>query len=211
MAPLQKLGVHDIRLRHWRWLLGALHAVFDTPDLSASAAFAVAVSEHATDATSVSLTLADNRTRITLANRTSGVTATEVQLAERLSQAADELRLIAVPDRIEAVELALDTPVPDAVRPFWAAVLGLVDDGEDVVDPSGVLPPLWFQQSDSDALDRQRFHLDVSVPPEVADQRIAAAVAAGGRVVERRFEPAFTVLADADGNQACVCTALGRD
>lgn len=211
MEPVQKLGVHDVRLAHWRWLLGGLHADFDAPHLSAAAAFAVAVSQDATADTAVSIALSARRVRITVSHRSSGVTATEVQLAERLSQAADELHLSAVPDRIEAVELALDTPAPGALRPFWAAVLGLVDNGEDVVDPSGALPPLWFQQSDSTALDRQRFHLDVSVPPEVADQRIAATVAAGGRIVERRFEPAFTVLADADGNQACICTALGRD
>jgi len=118
---------------------------------------------------------------------------------------------VAAPQRLQLLELALDTPADAAVRPFWAAVLGAEVDGDDVVDPAGVLPPLWFQDTDSTAPDRQRFHLDITVPPEVAEERIAAAVDAGGTVVDHNYEPAFTVLADADGNRVCICTALGRD
>ncbi len=111
------------------------------------------------------------------------------------------------------LELALDTPASEMVLPFWAAILdGDGDDaGGDVIDPAGELPPLWFQVTDSTAPDRQRFHLDVTVPPEAADRRIAAAVAAGGTVVDDRRAPAFIVLADPDGNKVCICTALGRD
>ena len=46
--------------------------------------------------------------------------------------------------------------------------------------------------------------------PEVADARIAAAVAAGGTVVDDSEAPSFTVLADPDGNKVCVCTSLER-
>ena len=48
------------------------------------------------------------------------------------------------------------------------------------------------------------------VPPEVADERIASAVAAGGTVVDDSEAPSFTVLADAEGNRVCVCTVLDR-
>jgi hypothetical protein len=44
----------------------------------------------------------------------------------------------------------------------------------------------------------------------VAEQRIAAAVAAGGIVVDDSQAPSFTVIADQDGNKACVCTSLRR-
>ncbi|MER5185001.1 VOC family protein [Streptomyces sp. NPDC002896] len=47
--------------------------------------------------------------------------------------------------------------------------------------------------------------------PEQADSRITAAVTAGGTVVDDSHAPAFTVLADPDGNRVCVCTALDRD
>ncbi|MGN6162223.1 MAG: VOC family protein, partial [Marmoricola sp.] len=57
---------------------------------------------------------------------------------------------------------------------------------------------------------RQRFHLDLTVPPEVASERIAAAVAAGGTVVDDEVAPRFVVLADPQGNKVCVCTHVGR-
>ena len=70
---------------------------------------------------------------------------------------------------------------------------------------------MWFQDTDSDAPDRQRWHLDVSVPREVAEERIRAAVDAGGRLVSDERAPAFWVLADPDDNLACICTWESRD
>ena len=69
-------------------------------------------------------------------------------------------------------------------------------------DRDGGLPTIWFQASGAEE-PRQRFHLDVRVPKDVARQRIDATVAAGGTVVDE--QPTFVVLADADGNKACVC------
>jgi len=80
-----------------------------------------------------------------------------------------------------------------------------------VVDPTGAVPSLWFQGTDSEEPDRQRFHLDIVVPHDVAQERVAQAVAAGGRLVTDEFAPSFYVLADAEGNQVCVCTWQDRD
>ncbi|HYN57145.1 MAG TPA: VOC family protein [Motilibacterales bacterium] len=41
--------------------------------------------------------------------------------------------------------------------------------------------------------------------PEVAERRIAAAVAAGGTVVDDSNGPSLTVIADPDGNTGVVC------
>ena len=65
---------------------------------------------------------------------------------------------------------------------------------------------MWFQDTEPHEAPRQRLHLDVWVAPEVADARIAAAVAAGGTVVDDSEAPSFTVLADPEGNMVCVCT-----
>ena len=62
---------------------------------------------------------------------------------------------------------------------------------------------LWFQQSGSEE-PRQRFHIDVRVPKEIAKQRIEAAVKAGGKVIDEA--PTFVVLADAEGNKICICS-----
>ncbi len=65
------------------------------------------------------------------------------------------------------------------------------------------MPILWFQDTDEHETPRQRFHVDVWVAPEVAEQRITAAVAAGGIVVAESQAPSYTVIADQDGNKAC--------
>ena len=58
---------------------------------------------------------------------------------------------------------------------------------------------------------RNRIHVDVTVPHDVATQRIAAALAAGGTLLSDARAPAFWVLADPEGNEACICTWQARD
>lgn len=59
------------------------------------------------------------------------------------------------------------------------------------------------RETDEHEPPRQRFHLDVWVAPESVEARVAA----GGVVVDDSHAPWFTVIADADGNRACVCTS----
>ena len=143
-----------------------------------------------------------------------GVTRRDLDLARRISALADDLGIDAGPAAVEVVELALDTADRAEIKPFWRVVLGYEDhplhDGE-VRDLQGNGPALWFQRTDVHDEPRQRFHLDVRVPPEVAGPRIEAALAAGGTLVSDAHAPAFTVLADPQGNKVCVTTGLGRD
>jgi 4a-hydroxytetrahydrobiopterin dehydratase len=113
---------------------------------------------------------------------------------------------------VSVVELGLDTWDREAIKPFWAAVLGMKESSipDEIVDPDGALPTIWFQDTDEHEEPRQRFHLDIRVPPEVAGERIAAAVAAGGTLVSDEHAPSFWVLADPQGNKVCVCTWRGR-
>ena len=80
-----------------------------------------------------------------------------------------------------------------------------------LIDPSGRGPVLWFQQMDSPRPQRNRLHIDIDVPRDVARTRIDAAIAAGGRLLSDEAAPAFWVLADPEGNEACICTWQGRD
>lgn len=143
-----------------------------------------------------------------------GVTHRDLDLARRVSALAADLGVAADPAAVEVVELALDTADREEIKPFWRAVLGYDDhplhDGE-VRDLAGTGPALWFQHTSPHDVPTQRFHLDVRVPPEVAGPRIAAALAAGGVLVTEEHAPAFTVLADAQGNKACITTGQGRD
>ncbi|GAB3227661.1 VOC family protein [Glycomyces halotolerans] len=194
-------------------MLGALRARFETDSFAAGAAFVAAVGRlsdafgHHPD-----VDLRAQHVQLVLRSRdVGGVTQRDVELAERLSALASDHGLASRPEGIQVLELALDTHDSETILPFWAAVLGGGEEDGDVVDPAAELPALWFQATESTEPDRQRFHLDVTVPPEVADQRVAAAVAAGGRVIDDGHAPAFIVLADSDGNKACICTELGRD
>lgn len=141
------------------------------------------------------------------------VTGRDLRLAQVISDLAASEGVAAAPHATKRLEVALDTPDQQAVLPFWRAVLDMrhlqvTDGGPGLRDD--VLPDLWFQGSGSDE-PRQRFHLDLWVAPEAVQDRIAAAVAAGGVLVSDAEAPAFWVLADADGNRVCLCTWQGRD
>jgi len=119
--------------------------------------------------------------------------------------------LVSEPGTAVATELAIDAMDIDAVRRFWRAVLGYVDDGDDAVaDPERIGPAVWFQQMDEPRPQRNRLHVDVTVPHDVAEDRIAAALAAGGTLVSDRAARAFWILADPEGNEACICTWQDR-
>jgi 4a-hydroxytetrahydrobiopterin dehydratase len=116
------------------------------------------------------------------------------------------------------VEIAIDALDIDAVRPFWQAVLGYEEEPprapgasvDAIVDPNRIGPAFWFQQMDAERPQRNRIHVDVTVPHDVAEERIAAAIAAGGTLVSDKRARAFWILADPEGNEACVCTWQDR-
>ena len=131
----------------------------------------------------------------------------------RRSAIARHSGLESEPTAVTQLEIALDTAHEDRVGPFWAALL-TGDPGnkiyDSVLDPSGRVPAMWFQATDEHETPRQRWHFDLWLAPEVADERIATAVSAGGIIVDDNWAPSFTVLADPDGNRVCICTPLDR-
>lgn len=117
----------------------------------------------------------------------------------------------------QILEIAIDAMDIAGIRPFWRAVLGYGDEPgksgpqDALVDPVGQDPAIWFQQMDAPRSQRNRIHFDVSVPHDEAQHRIQAALDAGGTLLSDAEAPAFWVLADAEGNEACVTTWQGRD
>ncbi len=202
---------HD--LPDWRYLRFAIHARFGTGDFLGSLRLANAIAEVAEEMDHhPDLDVRYGRLDIKLSSHDAGgVTDRDVDLARVISDLAAAQECEARPVEVTSLELALDTPDLAAVKPFWRAFLGMADDPREddlIVEKSGQLPSLWFQPTDSEEDDRQRFHLDLFVPHDQAEARVAAAVAAGGRLVTDEYAPSFWVLEDAEGNQACVCTAL---
>jgi len=133
-----------------------------------------------------------------------GLSARDVALAGEISAAAADLGLAADPAGVQEVELTIDAVDREQVMPFWGAVLGHARTGEDLVDPHGRWPGIWFQASDEHRPLRNRLHVDVFVPHDVRQARVDAALAAGGRVTTEEFVPHWWTLADGDGNEADV-------
>lgn len=208
--------VKQAGLADWRWLVGALHARFATGDFATGIALADAIATAANEADhhpDLDLRYPHLSVRL-VSHDVAGVTDRDLRLARRISELAAAQGVAAAPADIQVLELALDTADRAQVVEFWRALLGYQDSpvhGDvEVVDAGGRHITLWFQDTDPHETPRQRFHLDVVVPPEQARPRIDAALAAGGTLVSDAAAPAFWVLADADGNRACVCTSEGR-
>lgn len=207
--------VADAGRDDWRMLFRTLHARFLTGDFATGLDLVARIGEEAEQRNHhPDLDLRYPRLDVRLSSHdVGGVTDRDLELARRISELAADLGVRADPSGVQVLEVALDTADHGRVKPFWRAVLGLSDsrDDREILDDTGILPTLWFQQTDPHDEPRQRFHLDIRVPPDVADARIAAALEAGGVLVDDSEAPRFVVLADADGNKACVTTGLNRD
>lgn len=202
-------------LADWRPMFGELHARFGTADFASALELVNRIGAAAEEANHhPDLGLTWGRVDVRLSSHdVGGLTGRDVRLARTISAIAADLGATARTDGLTALELALDTPDIEAIRPFWAAVLGydLGASPDEIVDRTGTRPTIWFQESAEGGEVPQRWHLDIRVPPEVAGERIGAALAAGGTLVSDTDAPAFVVLADAQGNKACVTTWQGRE
>ncbi|WP_233512623.1 VOC family protein [Micromonospora deserti] len=139
-----------------------------------------------------------------------GLSGRDIALARRISAVARELGIPADPSAVQTVQVAVDALARPEVVPFWRAVLGYADragSSEDLIDPRGRGPAIWFQEMDAPRPQRNRIHLDVWVPYDRAEARVAAALAAGGHLVTDAYAPSFWVLADVEGNEVCVGAA----
>ncbi|OPX10863.1 VOC family protein [Mycobacterium sp. AT1] len=207
----------------WRLILGVAVTHVRVPTLAAAAeAAAVAIS---TDGVDGHLTVDLHADRLVLRVHTvdaGSVTEPDLELVARVTAAlvAHGLHTQPAVDDVapQTFEIAVDAVDIPLVRPFWKAVTGYVEQPAEMDLPDGGLvdplrrgPAIWFQQMDEPRIERNRIHLDVDVPPELARPRVDAALAAGGTLKSDAAAPAFWVLADPEGNEVCVCTWQGRD
>ena len=140
-------------------------------------------------------------------NREGRFSERDLVLAEQISGAARELGASADLTGLQHIQVAIDALVIPDVLPFWRAVLGYEQVGdEDLLDPDLAGPPLWFQQMDAPRPQRNRIHVDLYVPHDEAEARVAAAIAAGGRVVNDANAPGWWTLADPEGNEVDVAS-----
>ena len=212
----QSEGVDD-----WRYLLGRIESQFRAGSFDGATTFAqrVAVAANAADHhPDIDIRYPDRVFIALMTHAADGLTDLDLKLARTISDLAVQSDVASEPSPVSRVEVAIDALDIDAVRPFWQAVLGYKagpaePDGtnEVLVDPNRVGPAFWFQQMDEPRANRNRIHLDVTVPHDQAEDRISAALAAGGHLVSDRRAKAFWILADVEGNEACICTWQDRD
>jgi 4a-hydroxytetrahydrobiopterin dehydratase len=208
-------------LPDWRVILGRIEAAFMTPSFDIASVFIgqiAAAAEAVNHHPDVNLRYPGRVHVVLTTHATGGLTDADASLASVISDLAAAAGLTSEPLAATGVEVAIDAMDIDAVRPFWKAVLGYDDDSPSatdgqvkaLVDPHRVGPAFWFQQMDAPRLQRNRIHIDVAVPHDVAEERVAAAIAAGGHLVSDKRARAFWILADPEGNEACICTWQDR-
>jgi 4a-hydroxytetrahydrobiopterin dehydratase len=226
MDMLRGKQIAEAHLADWRKLAQGLHARYLVDDFGAGVRFVAAVGE-AGDALGHHPRVSIGRGYVDLELVTDNaiyrddegtehvvewVTQHDVDLARRITDIAADHKVDADPASVSEIELGLDTEHSATIAPVWAALLtgsaesqGRGTPSDEIRDATGRLPNLWFGDVPEGDASGPRFHIEVYVAPEAAETRIAAAVAAGGTVVDDSDAPSLTVIADQDGNQGVVC------
>jgi 4a-hydroxytetrahydrobiopterin dehydratase len=201
----QFLAAEDVA--DWVVLHGGAMAVFRVPSLVEAVRLADAVAHVlARDSAETLMTIADDQLTVRLTRDIWHLEQRHVYLARAVSAAARAHGGVADRARAQEVQLAIAAQ-PDMVDVgFWRAVLGYAEMADDnAVDPLGHGSTVWMQDLNPAKPLRHAMHVDVSVAREQVEERLAAALAAGGRIVDDSNAPAGWTLADRAGNRVCIC------
>ena len=196
-------GVDD-----WVVLHGGATAVFRAASLPEAARLAVAFTEvPGFEGPGTLLTLREEQLTVRLTRDRWQLEPERIELARAVSAVAQQHGAVADRSAVQEVQVAVAAK-PDAVDvDFWRAVLGYrpwaPDNG---VDPLGQGSTVWMQDLNPNKPLRHTMHIDVSVAHEHAEARLAAAVAAGGRIVDDSNAPGSWILADRAGNKVCIAS-----
>ena len=216
MSKLTGQQIADEGLAGWAYLLSGLQTRIHTKNFATGLSVVDAIGAAAEEMNhhpDLNLRYTHVDVRLT-SHDEHGVTDRDIRLARAVSSIAAAAGVRLDSSGVSRLELALDTPASESIVPFWAAVLATEhlsgpDFGDELRDPADGLPTVWFQESGSEE-PRQRWHLDLWVDPAQVQPRIDAALAAGGTLVSDEEAPSFWVLADPQGNRACLCTWQDR-
>ncbi len=211
LTPTEFSSIDD--LSDWRYVLNGIRAHFRAGSFTAAAALAAEIADIADVADhhpDIDIRYPDRVHVVLTTHAVGGISTLDAEIARLISETAGQAGATVEATSAQALEIAIDTTDADRIRPFWAAALDYRDDDGVLVDPLRVGPPVWFQDMDEPRAERNRFHIDVSVSHDVAEERVGAVLAAGGTLVTDEHAKAFWVLADADGNECCICTWQDR-
>lgn len=218
-------AIAEANLTDWRKLAQGIHARYLVSDFNAGVQLITAIAAASTSAGHFpKVSMGDGYVDLKLISDDAiyrdgdtehiveWVTQKDIDLARKIEEIAAGLSISADPKAVSHIELGLDVSNSAAIAPMWAALLtgsaesqGHGSPSDEIRDASGRVPNLWF--GDVEEGSTQRFHVEVYVAAEAVAERIAAAVAAGGTVVDDTNSPGLTVIADQDGNRGVICVA----
>jgi 4a-hydroxytetrahydrobiopterin dehydratase len=189
----------------WVILHGGPTAVFRVASLQEAARLAAAIADVPGLEPRTLLTVAADRLTVKLTREMWATEARHVDVARAVSAVARERGASADRSPVQEVQLAVAAK-PEAIDiGFWRAVLGYAPMHDDnCIDPLGQGSTVWMQDLEPAKPLRHAMHVDVSVAREQAEARLAAAVAAGGTVVDDSSAPGAWILADRSGNKVCI-------
>lgn len=190
----------------WVVLHGGAAAVFLIQSMAGAVRLAEAIARlPGVDSEGVLMTIADGQLTVRLTRGVERLEERHVPLARAVSAVAREHGAVADRTRVQEVQLAVSARRDEVDVGFWRAVLGYVElAGDNAIDPLGHGSTVWMQDVDPAKPLRHAMHVDVSVAREQAERRLAAAVAAGGQIVDDSHAPAAWILADRAGNRVCI-------
>ena len=193
-------GVDD-----WVVLHGGATAVFRVGSVQEALRLAGAIAGvQGFEGTGALLTIADDRVTVRLTRDLWQLEPRHVELARAVSAVALERGGVSDRASVQEVQLAISGKRDAIDVGFWRAALGYAPMADDNgVDPLGHGSTVWMQELDEAKPLRHAMHIDVSVAREQVEARVAAALAAGGRIVDDGWE--HKTLSDRAGNRVCIC------
>lgn len=191
-------GVED-----WRVLFWGAYAHYRVGSFAEGARFVAAIGEIGIPARHVlDVDLRPEGVTIRTSSEVEGaLSERDIELARRISEIARTLGLEPDPSQVQVVGIAVAQDTGADTRPFWAAAMGYDVGTEDAVDRNRRGPHVSFQGLKPPRPGRGRTHIDVSVPQDQAEARVAAALAAGGRIADDRNVPYWWTLASPENHK----------
>jgi 4a-hydroxytetrahydrobiopterin dehydratase len=193
-------------LDDWVVLHGGATAVFRVGSLGEAAGLAAAIARvPGLDVSGLLLTIGSHHVSVRLTRGMFQLERLHVELARSVSAVARSAGAVADRGAVQEIQVAIAAKPDDVDVDFWRSVLGYAPRAEDnAVDPLGHGSTVWMQELDTARPLRHAMHVDVSVAREHSEARLAAALAAGGRLVDDSSAPAAWILSDRAGNKVCI-------
>ena len=194
-------GVDD-----WVVLHGGATAVFRVPSLGEAARLAEAVAQiPGLEGSGTLLTIADGRLSVRLTRGVFRLEEGHIALARAVLAMMRAHGAVADRTGAQEVQLAIATRPDEVDVGFWRAVLGYTGlDDDNAVDPLGHGSAVWMQDSTRPSRSGTRCTSTCPSLASTSRARLAAPLAAGGRIADDDDAPAGWILADRAGNRVCI-------